>query len=97
MPAWEGLLMECGFLGMGLGLAHAIPACPRRRRPGSRRRAGNGPRTARPWPAAAAAAVGLVWLYWAAGGSLGTAHPAERRIQWYRPGRQQGIIGWWPS
>jgi hypothetical protein len=33
MPAWEGMLIQAGFIGMGLGLAVALPAYFRRRWP----------------------------------------------------------------
>ncbi|WP_349372249.1 hypothetical protein [Streptomyces sp. G-G2] len=40
MPVWEGVLVEFGFLGMGLGLALAVPAYLRRRWPDAGRRVG---------------------------------------------------------
>lgn len=33
MPAWEGLLIQAGFVGMGAGIAVALPAYVRRRWP----------------------------------------------------------------
>ncbi|MFI9254966.1 hypothetical protein [Streptomyces sp. NPDC053069] len=79
MPGWEGALIQFGFIGMGLGLALALPAYLRRRWPEVfTARVGDGTRTAEPWAAAVAAVVGLAWLYWAVGGTLGVTHPAER-------------------
>ncbi|MFD8979857.1 hypothetical protein [Streptomyces sp. NPDC059564] len=84
MPVWEGVLVEFSFVGMGLGLALAVPAYLRRRWPDAFiGRAGDGPRTVPPWAAVVGAVVGLVWLYWAVGGTLGIAHPAQRNTDWY--------------
>ncbi|WP_225794683.1 hypothetical protein [Streptomyces aculeolatus] len=83
MPGWVGALIQFGFVGMGLGLAVALPAYLRRRWPEAfAGRVGDGTRTALPWPAVAAAAVGLGWLYWAAGGTWGLARPDERGTDW---------------
>ncbi|WP_442480697.1 hypothetical protein [Streptomyces kutzneri] len=87
MPVWEGVLVQFGFVGMGLGLAVAVPAYLLRRWPGAfTGRVGDGPRTALPWAAVVGAAVGLLWLYWAAGGTAGIAHPAGRITDWYALG-----------
>ncbi|MEV7405395.1 hypothetical protein AB0N93_34005 [Streptomyces sp. NPDC091267] len=84
MPVWEGVLVQFSFLGMGLGLALAVPAYLRRRWPDAfLGRVGDGPRTAPPWAAVVGAVVGLIWLYWAAGGTLGIAHPTERNADGY--------------
>ncbi|MFI9809490.1 hypothetical protein ACIHEJ_34995 [Streptomyces sp. NPDC052301] len=84
MPGWEGALIQFSFIGMGLGLALALPAYLRRRWPEAfTARVADGTRTAVPWAAAVAAVIGLAWLYWAVGGTLGVAHPAERDIKGY--------------
>ncbi|MGW0391857.1 hypothetical protein ACWDYJ_13390 [Streptomyces sp. NPDC003042] len=84
MPVWEGVLVQVGFLGMGCGLALAVPAYLWRRWPEAfSGRVGDGPRTAPPWAAAIGAAVGLVWLAWALGGTVGIAYPAERNTHWH--------------
>ncbi|MGY0061596.1 hypothetical protein ACWY4P_34520 [Streptomyces sp. LZ34] len=84
MPGWEAALVQFGFVGMGLGLALALPAYLRRRWPAAfTGRVGDSAPAGTPWPAATAAVVGLVWLYWAAGGTLGIAHPAERNTDGY--------------
>ncbi|WP_326796664.1 hypothetical protein OG946_15295 [Streptomyces sp. NBC_01808] len=84
MPGWEAALIQFSFVSMGLGLAFALPAYLRRRWPEAfTGRAGGGPRTVASWSAGVAAAVGLVWLYWAAGGTAGVAHPGERSTDGY--------------
>ncbi|MGW6979222.1 hypothetical protein ACWGE1_07215 [Streptomyces sp. NPDC054932] len=93
MPVWEGVLVQFSFLGMGLGLALAVPAYLRRRWPQAfAGRVGDGPRTAPLWAAALGTAVGLAWLYWAAGGTVGIARPAERITDWYVLG---AVSGFW--
>lgn len=84
MPVWEGVLVQFSFVGMGLGLALAVPVYLRRRWPDVFiGRAGDGPRTAPPSAAVVGALVGLVWIYWAAGGTVGIVHPAERNTDWH--------------
>lgn len=84
MPDWQGALAEFGFIGTGLGLALAFPAHMRRRWPDVfTGRVGDRPPAARPWAAVVAALVGLAWLYWTAGGTLGIAQPGNRDTRWY--------------
>ncbi|MEU4335658.1 hypothetical protein AB0F59_13605 [Micromonospora lupini] len=71
-PAWEGLLIGVGFLGMAAGLAVALPIYLRQRWPAAfLGRLGDRPAGAS-WfvlPAAAVTvALGLLWLSWAWGG-----------------------------
>ncbi|MFF7231385.1 hypothetical protein [Streptomyces sioyaensis] len=84
MPGWEAALIQAGFVGMGLGLAVALPAHLRRRRPeafaGRLGDRAGGPARVSSWVACAGAAIGLVWLYWAAGGTAGISHPAARDL-----------------
>lgn len=96
MPGWEAVLVQIGFVGMGLGLAVALPAYLRRRWPGVfAGRTGDGgswPLRVPPWPAVTSVAIAAVWLYWAAGGTAGIAHPAERDLT----GRLlTGVLGGW--
>ncbi|WTW91966.1 hypothetical protein OG216_00540 [Streptomycetaceae bacterium NBC_01309] len=83
MPGWEAALVQFSFIGMGLGLALALPAYLRRWPAVFAARAGDFHRSTVPWAPALAAVVGLAWLYWALGGSLGLAHPAERDTDGY--------------
>ncbi|MEV0094330.1 hypothetical protein [Streptomyces sp. NPDC050738] len=84
MPGWEAALVQFGFVGMGLGLALALPAYLRRRWPEAfSGRVGDGTRGTVPWPSVVAAGVGLVWMYWAVGGTVGIAHPAARDADGY--------------
>jgi hypothetical protein len=83
MPAWETVFISVGFAGMAVGLAIALPIYMRERWPDAFvGRLGDGPhapapaRTPRdPYMVRAALAVssvlGLLWLYWAIGGTLG--------------------------
>ncbi|MFJ2772470.1 hypothetical protein [Streptomyces sp. NPDC087300] len=96
MPGWEAVLVQIGFVGMGIGLALALPAYLRRRWPGvftgRTGDGGHGPLLVPPWPAVAAIAIAAVWLYWAAGGTAGIARPAERDLT----GRLlTGVLGGW--
>ncbi|MFG1886054.1 hypothetical protein [Micromonospora sp. NPDC049102] len=80
-PAWEGFLIGFGFLGMAAGLAVALPSYLRQRWPVAfQGRLGDLP--GRPsWFALLAVAVtvalGVLWLCWAVGGTLGIT-PAHR-------------------
>ncbi|MEU5784194.1 hypothetical protein [Micromonospora lupini] len=80
-PAWEGLLIGVGFLGMAAGLAVALPIYLRQRWPAAfLGRLGDRPAGAS-WfvlPAVTVTvALGLLWLSWAWGGTLGI-EPAHR-------------------
>ncbi|MGW4383944.1 hypothetical protein [Kitasatospora sp. NPDC004531] len=96
MPGWEAVLIEISFVGMGLGLAVALPAYLRRRWPDAftGRARGNG--EAGPgralWAVGVAVAVGAAWLYWAAGGPAGVAHPSARDGNWHL---LNGVCGLW--
>ncbi|MFD8939586.1 hypothetical protein ACFV0R_30785 [Streptomyces sp. NPDC059578] len=96
MPGWEAALVQFGFVGMGLGLALALPAYLRRRWPDAFvGRLGQGGRDAfgvPPWVVVVGATVGLVWLYWAVGGTVGVARPGERDLAW---NTLSGLLGLW--
>ncbi|MFJ4568568.1 hypothetical protein ACIP4U_33970 [Streptomyces caelestis] len=96
MPEWEAALVQAGFVGMGLGLAVALPAHLRRRWPnafaGRVGDDGGGSSRVPPWTAVVGAAIALVWLYWAAGGTAGITRPAGRDIGWHLLG---GVLGLW--
>ncbi|MGH3315550.1 MAG: hypothetical protein ACRDO0_05335 [Nocardioidaceae bacterium] len=94
MPGWEAALIQIGFVGMGVGLAVALPAYLRRRWPnalagrlGDRERA-----TAQSlgWAVPLGVAVAVVWVFWAAGGTAGLAEPGDldRRLL-------AGVTGAW--
>lgn len=82
MPGWEAGLIQFSFVGMGLGLALALPAYLGRRWPDAfaGRVGGFGPAGRRGAPGAVGAAtvIGVVWVYWALGGTAGIAHPARQ-------------------
>ncbi|MFD5321507.1 hypothetical protein [Streptomyces sp. NPDC127098] len=80
MPAWEGALIQAAFVTTGLGLALALPGYVRRRWP--HLRTGRLGAPARRWVLAAGALPGVCWLYWAAGGTVGLAHPDQRDADW---------------
>jgi hypothetical protein len=90
MPHWEAVLVQCSFVGTGFALAVAFPAYVHRRWPGLLRRRER-PRGTR-LPASAAAVIGLAWLYWAAGGSLGIAQRDERPADWHV---LVAVSAWW--
>jgi hypothetical protein len=103
MPAWEGPLIEVSFLGLGLGLAIALPFYLQRRWPAAfAGRVGRGAANAGPSgahkPRAAmlavlgAVAVGVLNLHWAAAGTIGLRHPDARELGWYL---QVGNAGIW--
>lgn len=85
IPGWETAFLTIGFLGMAVGLAIALPIYMRERWPHAfAGRVGDlPPRRLREAAMAirspraaivASVAAGLVWLNWAAGGTLGLAH-----------------------
>jgi hypothetical protein len=84
MPGWEEALIQAGFVGMGLGLAVSLPAYLRQRWPAAfAERPGSTPGgSATGWPVHAGVLLGVVWLYWGAGGTVGLAHPDERDMHW---------------
>lgn len=92
MPGWEAALIQFGFIGMGLGLTLALPAYLRRRWPEAFSGRGGGPSPLGRAAVALGTAVGLMWLYWAAGGTAGLAHPDEGRTTWRL---LCGICGTW--
>ncbi|OKH94555.1 hypothetical protein [Streptomyces uncialis] len=96
MPVWEAVLVQIGFVGTGLGLALALPMYLRRRWPeaftGRLGDGGGGSPGLPPWTAAVGAAVGLVWLYWAVGGTAGVAHRDDRDLVWHA---LSGVFGLW--
>ncbi|MFI1935779.1 hypothetical protein ACH44C_01075 [Streptomyces purpureus] len=98
MPGWEAALVQLGFVGMGAGLAIALPAYLLRRWPHAfAGRIGDAAtpsrtRAAPSWATVAGAAVGLVWCYWAAGGTAGTVRPEARDAQGSLLG---AVLGCW--
>ncbi|WP_432987157.1 hypothetical protein [Dactylosporangium sp. CA-233914] len=102
MPSWEASLIQVSFLGMSVGLAVALPFYLRARWPAAfAGRVGDGTAAVRPSgayrPGAAmialvgALVVGMLDLYWAAGGTIGLRHPAERELTWYLQAGNTGI------
>lgn len=96
MPVWEAALVQIGFVGMGLGLPIALPTYFTAALPdafaGRLGDGGEGSPRVLPWMAVVGAAVGLIWLYWAAGGAAGVAHRCERDLAWYV---LSGVFGLW--
>ncbi len=72
MPAWEGVLIQVGFVGMGIGLAVALPAYFLRRWPDAvAGRVGERPVGARVRPPlVAATALTAGWAAWALRGDV---------------------------
>jgi hypothetical protein len=81
VPQWESVFLTVGFIGMAAGLAVAVPVYLRDRWPGAFvGRAGDAhgrPSASLAVAGAAAAALGLLWSYWALGGTAGL-DPAHR-------------------
>jgi hypothetical protein len=83
IPAWEGIFLFIGFAGMAVGLVVALPIYMRERWPAAfLGRLGDSPPavgSARsPWSGFAvwaavvvSSGLGLLWLYWAIGGTIG--------------------------
>ncbi|MET9452818.1 hypothetical protein [Streptomyces cinerochromogenes] len=92
MPGWEAALVQIGFVGMGLGLLLGLPAYLRRRWPGAFTGRLDGWSLLQRGAALGAGVVGLVWLSWAAGVTVGVAHPGERDINWRV---LNGVSGTW--
>ncbi|GGW82098.1 hypothetical protein GCM10010503_69230 [Streptomyces lucensis JCM 4490] len=97
-PGWEAVLIQVSFVGMGIGLAIALPAYLRRRWPqtlsgrigdrtrlspsGAPERGLDGAPRTSAWLFAAGAVLSACWLYWAVGGTAGLAEPGERNADW---------------
>ncbi|QKW41040.1 hypothetical protein HUT06_43235 [Actinomadura sp. NAK00032] len=81
VPQWETVFLTIGFIGMAAGLAVAVPVYLRERWPRAfAGRVGDGDGRLSPAFAAAGAsavALGLLWTYWALGGTAGL-DPAHR-------------------
>lgn len=73
IPAWEGVLLSVGFVGMAVGLSVALPLYMRERWPSAFH--GSPSLASLRWDTAAAllaaTGLGLLWLFWALGGSFG--------------------------
>ncbi|MFB4301899.1 hypothetical protein [Actinomadura sp. NTSP31] len=80
-PSWEMVFIGVGFAGMAVGLAVGLPIYMRERWPAAflGRVGDHGPallgRHRLRALNALVAALALLWTYWAAGGTLGIAHP----------------------
>lgn len=93
IPAWEASLIEFSFLGMGVCLAVALPFYLRARWPaafagriedrvGARSRfPGHRPGTVM-IALTGTLIVGVLDLYWAAGGTIGLRYPEARELAW---------------
>ncbi|WP_179277118.1 hypothetical protein [Actinoplanes regularis] len=103
MPAWEYSLLQVSFLGMGAGLAVALPFYLKARWPAAfDGRIGAGGTAVRPTRVfrlgaglialVGASSVGVLNLYWAMGGTIGLDQPAARESSWYL---QVGNTGIW--
>lgn len=87
LPGWEYSLIQVSFIGMGIGLAGALPFYLKARwptafqgkvedvRPFRARRSGVA--------LAGTVVAGALSLYWAVGGTTGLQHPAARELTWH--------------
>jgi hypothetical protein len=103
MPAWEYSWLQVSFLGMGVGLAVALPFYLLARWPaafdgtiGDDATAVPSTRVFRSRAAlialVGALVIGVLDLYWAVGGTAGLGHPSARDLSWYL---QVGNTGIW--
>jgi hypothetical protein len=98
MPAWEGLMIQLSFLGLGVGLAVALPLYLVERWPGALTGTPGPVRPVRAgaaWPAmvgvVGAVLAGAIDVYWAAGGTLGLSHPDARDTDWHLLAADSGL------
>jgi hypothetical protein len=98
MPSWEASLIQISFIGMGVGLAVALPLYLRARWPAAltgRVADSLASGVLRPGPVMLALAgsllAGVLDLFWAAGGTAGLRFPAAREPAWHLQAANAGI------